>query len=180
VNVGQRGSGTRATWDVIEAQLGWRDEERVHPIELRAEATTSALCSGAIDANLLIVGHPSPVVTTQIAACATKLVTITGNTVDKLVHNQKYYQRGTIPASLYGIAADVPTFGGRATLVTSDSIDPRVVAVIAKAVLTHVAELRALHPVLARLRASDMVNDGLTAPLHPAAEQVYKELHLLE
>ena len=180
VNVGQRGSGTRATWDVIEAQLGWRDEERVHPIELRAEATTSALCSGAIDANLLIVGHPSPVVTTQIAACATNLVAITGPTVDKLVHDQRYYQRGIIPASLYGIGADVPTFGGRATLVTSDSIDRRVVAVIAKAVLTHVAELRALDPVLARLRAREMINDGLTAPLHPAAEQVYKELGLLE
>jgi uncharacterized protein len=59
VNVGSRGTGTRATWDTIEAELSWRDEERVRPMELRAEATTSTLCSGAIDANLLIVGHPS-------------------------------------------------------------------------------------------------------------------------
>jgi TRAP transporter TAXI family solute receptor len=69
VNVGSPGTGTRATWDAIEAELGWRDEERVRPIELRAEATTSALCGGAIDANLLVVGHPSPLVKTQQAAC---------------------------------------------------------------------------------------------------------------
>ena len=180
VNVGQRGSGTRATWDAIEAQLGWRDEERVHPMELRSEATTSALCAGALDANLLIVGHPSPLVTAQLAACATNLVAITHPAIDKLVHDHRYYQRATIPAGLYGIAADVPTFGGRATLVTSAAMDGRVVAVIAKAVLAHVAELRALHPVLARLRTREMINDGLTAPLHPAAEQVYKELGLLE
>ena len=40
VNVGSRGTGTRTTWDAIEAQLGWRDEERVRPVELRADATT--------------------------------------------------------------------------------------------------------------------------------------------
>jgi TRAP-type uncharacterized transport system substrate-binding protein len=38
----------------------------------------------------------------------------------------------------------------------------------------------ALHPALAKLRASEMINDGLTTPLHPAAEQVFKELELIE
>jgi len=180
VNVGARGSGTRATWNAIEAQLGWKDEDRVHPMELRAEATTLALCTGTIDANLLIVGHPSPAVAKELAACATNLVAISGPVVDKLVHDERYYQRETIPANLYGIAADVQTFGVRATLVTSASTEGRVVAVIARALLTHLAELRALHPVLGRLRAREMINDGLTAPLHPAAEKVYKELGLLE
>jgi hypothetical protein len=180
VNVGSQGTGTRATWDAIVAELGWKDEERVHPVELTADATTSALCTGAIDASLLIVGHPSPLVTMQQAACAVTLVAIAGPAIDKLVHDHLYYQRGSIPAEIYGIAADVPTFGGRATLVTSVSVDTRVVDVIAKAVLAHVAELRALHPALARLRAREMINDGLTAPLHPGAAQAYKEVELLE
>src|SRR5207237_10846026 len=51
VNVGSQDTGTRATWDAIEAELGWRDEERVNPVELRAGATTSALCNGRIDAS---------------------------------------------------------------------------------------------------------------------------------
>src|SRR5215469_2471224 len=53
VNVGSKGSGIRATWDAIEEELGWRDEERVHPVEMRADATASALCGGTIDANML-------------------------------------------------------------------------------------------------------------------------------
>jgi TRAP transporter TAXI family solute receptor len=180
VNVGSPGTGTRATWDAIEAELDWRDEQRIRPMEMRADATASALCSGAIDASLLIVGHPSPLVKTQQAACAVNLVAITGPAIDKLLHDRLYYQRGTIPADLYGLKADVPTFGGRATMVTSASVDPRVVAIIAKAILVHVADLRTLHPALARLRPRDMILDGLTAPPHPGAEQVYKELGLIE
>jgi TRAP transporter TAXI family solute receptor len=106
-------------------------------------------------------------------------VAIAGPTIDKLLHDRLYYQRGVIPGDLYGMAADVPTFGGRATLVTSASVDARVVALIAKAVLAHLADFRTLHPTLARLRPRDMVRDGLTAPLHPGAEQVYKEPGLI-
>jgi TRAP transporter TAXI family solute receptor len=180
VNVGSEGTGTRATWDAIEEELGWRDAERVQPVGMRADATISALCSGVIDANMLIVGHPSPLVKAQQADCAINLVAITGPAIDKLLHKRLYYQRETIPADLYGLPADVPTFGERATLVTSASVDTRVVAVVAKEVLGHLAELRTLHPALARLRPRQMVNDGLTAPLHPGAEQVYREMGLIE
>jgi TRAP transporter TAXI family solute receptor len=128
----------------------------------------------------LIVGHPSPLVKAQQAACAINLVAMNGPAIDKLLHKHLYYQRETIPADLYGLPADVPTFGERATLVTSASVDTRVVAVVAKALLGHLAELRTLHPALARLRPSQMVNDGLTAPLHPGAEQVYRQMGLIE
>ena len=79
-----------------------------------------------------------------------------------------------------GSLAKSRPFGGRASLVTSAAVDSRVVAVVAKAVLNHVAELRTLHPALGRLRSCDMIRDGFTAPLHPGAERVYKELGLIE
>jgi TRAP transporter TAXI family solute receptor len=180
MNVGSKGTGTRATWDAIEADLGWSNEKRVKPVELRADETISALCSGAIDASLLIVGHPSPLVATQHATCAVNFVEITGPAIDKLIHDHLYYQRGTIPAGMYGMGADVATFGGRAILVTSTLVDARIVATVAKAVLANVPELRTLHPALGELKAGKMINDGLTAPLHPAAADVYKELGLLE
>jgi TRAP transporter TAXI family solute receptor len=180
VNVGSKGTGTRATWDAIEADLGWTNKKRVKPVELRADETISALCSGAIDASLLIVGHPSPLVGAQHAACAVNFVEITGPAIDRLIHDHLYYQRGTIPAGMYGMGADVATFGGRAILVTSTSVDARIVATVAKAVLANVPELRTLHPALGELKAGEMIDDGLTAPLHPAAADVYKELGLLE
>jgi uncharacterized protein len=178
VNVGSQGSGTRATWKAIEAALGWQKGERVQPTELSAGAARSALCNGEIDANMMIIGHPSPLVTAQETACAVKLVAIAGPAIDKLVHDHPYYQTGTIGGAAYGITAEVPTFGVRATLVTSASEDVRVVAVVAKKLLTHLAELRTLHPALAGLTAGEMIKDGLTAPLHKGAAQVYKELEL--
>jgi TRAP transporter TAXI family solute receptor len=113
------------------------------------------------------------------AACPSNFVPITGPVVDKLIAAYPFYARGSIPTESYGISADVPTFGSRATLVTLASAYARVVAVIAKAILTHVAELRALHPGLTALKAEEMIAQGLTAPLHPAAATVYKELGLL-
>src|SRR5215471_5049787 len=175
INVGSRGSGTRTTWEALEAKLGWRDQERVLPGELKADATISALCSGTIDASLLIVGHPSPLVKDQLAACPVNFVAITGPAIEKLLHEDLYYKHENIPGEIYGITGEIPTFGGRASLVTSASVDPR-----AKAVLDHVAELRTLYPALGRLRPREMIKDVLTAPLHPGAEQVYKELGLIE
>jgi hypothetical protein len=43
-----------------------------------------------------------------------------------------------------------------------------------------VPELRTLHPALGEIKAGEMIGDGLTAPLHPAAAHVYKEFGLLE
>jgi TRAP transporter TAXI family solute receptor len=148
--------------------------------ELRPDETTSALCNGSIDADLFIVGHPSSLVSSQLAACATNLVAIAGPIIDKLIHDHPFYTRGFIPTGLYGITRKIPSFGGRATLVTSASAKPRIVAAIARAIMTHMEELRAAQPVLGNLRAEEMVTQGLTAPLHPAAAKVYKDLRLIK
>jgi TRAP transporter TAXI family solute receptor len=177
INVGNLGTGTRVTWEAMAAERGSKENERL--TALNAGEAMSALCSGAIDANFLIVGHPSPLVSSQLNACASNFVKIEGPTVDKLIDAHPSYVRGLIPTELYGISAEIPTFGSLATLVTSASTDARVVAAIAKT-LTHVAELRTLHPTLAGLRAKQMIRQGLTAPLHPAAAAVYKEIGLLK
>jgi uncharacterized protein len=180
INVGSQGTGTRATWDAIAAQFDHIGDTPARLVALKMGETTSALCSGAIDANFLIVGHPSRLVASQLAACPSNFVAITGPIVDKLVGAYPFYVRGSIGAELYKLSADVPTFGSRATLVTSASADARTVAAITKAILTHIAELRTLHPALAGLKAEEMTTQSLTAPLHPAAAAVSKELGLLK
>ena len=179
VNVGSRDSGTRATWDVIQATLGWHGREQVHPVELRTDTSVSALCSGVVDASLMIVGHPSSAVVAQRAACAVSFVAVSGPAIDKLVHNHPYYQRGTIGAA-DGLVDEVPTFGVRATLVTSASADARVVAVVTQELLAHQSELRTKLPMLAGLTTDEMIKDDLGVPLHPGAAMVYTELEQRE
>jgi uncharacterized protein len=175
VNVGSRGSGTRATWDTIAAGLGWRDGEAVRPVELRGDEAKAALCRGTVDANLLIVGHPSPLVAAQAAACPVAFVAVAGTPIDELVRDHPYYRSGMIDGRLYGLSDQVPTFGVQATLVTSTSVSARVVGVVAKALLTHMAELRTMHPALAGLTEPALTRAGLTAPLDAGAAEIYKE-----
>ncbi|MCL2428551.1 MAG: TAXI family TRAP transporter solute-binding subunit, partial [Alphaproteobacteria bacterium] len=168
------------TWDAIEQELGRSGGQPVNMSELNAGEATTALCTGVIDADLLILGHPSQLVANRLAACPSNFVVITGPDIDKLIDTHSFYVRSSIPTEFYGTDAEVPTFGTLATLVTSASTDARVVAAMARTIITHVDELRRLHPTLAQLQPQHMVTQGLTAPLHPAAEAVYRELGLLK
>ena len=46
VNIGNPGSGTRGTWEVIEEALGWKREDLKVAAELKSAETGQALCDG--------------------------------------------------------------------------------------------------------------------------------------
>jgi TRAP transporter TAXI family solute receptor len=180
ISVGSLATGPRTTWNFISAHLDLKTP--VQLTELRQDETTSALCKGAVDANFFVVGQPSELVSKWLAACPSNFVAARGPAIDKLLSKYPFYTRGYIPAELYHVPDKIPSFGPTATLVTSASSDPRVVTAIAKAIMTHIAELKTMHPVLAELDAKQMVARTLRAPapLHPAAAAVYKELGLIK
>jgi TRAP transporter TAXI family solute receptor len=180
VGVGSLATGPRTTWNLISGYLPLTAPVRL--TELRQDETTSALCNGKIDANFFVVGHPSQLVAKWLATCPSNLVAVKEPVIDKIASKYPFYTRGFIPAELYHVPDKILSFGPVATLVTSASSNPRVVAAIAKAIVTHVAQLKALHPVLAGLDAKRMVEQTLTAPapLHPAAKAVYERLGLIK
>ena len=178
VSVGGLATGPRITWDLISADLDLATP--VQLTQLTQDQTTSALCNGTIDANFFVVGHPSKLVSNWLAACPSNFVAISGPVVDRLTSKYPFYARGFIPTDLYHVPDKILSFGPVATLVTSASRDPRMVAAIAKAILTHIAELKMMHPALAELDAEPMIARSLAAPLHPAATAVYKELGLIK
>jgi TRAP transporter TAXI family solute receptor len=79
LNIGSFGSGTRATWDALENSLGWEPDAGVRKSALKPDATTNLLCSGDLDASLLLVEHPSAFVQRQISTCRTTLWRWTGH-----------------------------------------------------------------------------------------------------
>ena len=178
VSVGGLATGPRITWDLISADLDLATP--VQLTQLTQDQTTSALCNGTIDANFFVVGHPSKLVSNWLAACPSNFVAISGPVVDRLTSKYPFYARGFIPTDLYHVPDKILSFGPVATLVTSASRDPRMVEAIAKAILTHIAELKMMHPALAELDAEPMIARSLAAPLHPAATAVYKELGLIK
>lgn len=175
LNVGNPGSGTRATWDHLQAALGWGPEDLRNAVEMRPGPAGQALCAGKIDSNLMVVGHPSPIVAQEVQQCPHWFIQIQGADVEQLIAERPYYTKGSIAKGLYGLPQDVHTFGGRATLVTRADAPEAVVHDLVTAVLADLEGLRASNPALATLDPAQMARDGLSAPLHPGAERAFRE-----
>jgi len=175
-NVGNPGSGTRATAEELLAAMGWKMSDFSLASELKADEHGPALCDGKIDGFLYLVGHPSANIQDPTTVCGAKLVNVTGPAVDKLVKQNPYYAHATIPGGMYpGNDQDVRTYGVVASVVSSSKVPADTVYAVVKAVFDNFDEFKKLHPAFANLKPENMVKDGLSAPLHDGAVKYYKE-----
>lgn len=176
VNVGNPGSGTRASMEQLMTGMGWTLRDFALASELRADEHGAALCDNRIDAFFYGVGHPSANIQDPVTTCGARLVPLQGAAVDKLVADAPYYAKVNIPGGLYaGHPNPTPTYGVLASFVTSAKVPDDVVYELAKAVFEKFDDFKRLHPALANLEPQRMVSDGLSAPLHPGAARYYKE-----
>lgn len=175
-NIGNPGSGTRASMEELMAALGWKMSDFSLAAELKADEHGPALCDGKIDGFFYGVGHPSANIQDPTTSCGAKLVSITGPAVDKLVADKPYYAKATIPGGLYPNNPEgATTYGVLATVVASAKTPPDTVYQVVKAVFDNFEEFKKLHPALGHLKPENMVKDGLSAPLHEGAARYYKE-----
>lgn len=176
VNVGNPGSGQRATMDVVLGAMGKSDADFALASELKPAEQSAALGDNKVDAIVYTVGHPNGSIQEATSTVDAKLVSVTGEAIDKLVDENPYYAKATIPGGLYkGNDKDVETFGVKATFVTSADVADDVVYTVVKAVFDNFDRFKGLHPAFANLTEEEMIADGLSAPLHPGAEQYYRE-----
>ncbi len=176
MNVGNPGSGTRASMEELLGAVGWKLSDFSLASELKADEHGPALCDNKIDAFFYGVGHPSANIQDPTTTCGAKLVSITGPAVDKLLADKPYYAKATIPGGLYANNAQpTETYGVLATMVTSAKVPEETVYQVTKAVFENFNEFKSLHPAFANLDPAKMVKDGLSAPLHPGAAKYYKE-----
>lgn len=176
VNVGNPGSGQRATTEVVMEAFGMQMSDFALAAELKGSEMAQALCDGKIDAMIYTIGHPAAAITEAATTCDVELVSVTGEPIDKLVADNPYYRVATIPGGMYkGTDGETTTFGVGATFVSSDAVSEDVVYTLVKAVFENFDDFKKLHPAFANLKEEEMIADGLSAPLHPGAEKYYKE-----
>ncbi|MET0682694.1 MAG: TAXI family TRAP transporter solute-binding subunit [Casimicrobiaceae bacterium] len=175
-NVGNPGSGTRASLEELLIAMNWKMSDFALASELKADEHGAALCDGKIDGFYYGVGHPSANIQDPTTSCGAKLVSVTGPAVDKLIAEKPYYAKASIPAGLYpNNPQETNTYGVLATLVASSKTSPDTIYVVVKAVFDNFDEFKKLHPALANLKPEEMVKNGLSAPLHEGAARYYKE-----
>ncbi|MDB5752494.1 MAG: C4-dicarboxylate transporter substrate-binding protein [Ramlibacter sp.] len=175
-NVGNPGSGTRASMEELMTAMGWKMGDFALAAELKADEHGPALCDGKIDGFFYGVGHPSANIQDPTTTCGAKLLSVTGPAVDKLIAEKPYYAKATIPGGLYPNNPEgATTYGVLATVVASAKTPPDTVYQVVKGVFDNFDEFRKLHPALAHLQPQNMVKDGLSAPLHEGALRYYRE-----
>ena len=180
VNVGNAGSGQRATVDVLLNAMGWTVKDFSLASELKPAEQAQALCDNKVDAIIYVVGHPNGSIQEATTTCDTVIVSVKGPGVDKLLKDEPYYTKAIIPGGMYkGNPNDTETFGVRATLVASTRTDADTIYAIVKAVFDNFADFKALHPAFAHLDPKTMVHSGNSAPLHEGAIRYYKEKGML-
>ena len=170
VNIGNPGSGARATFEVLMDALGWTQDDFSQVSELATAEQSQALCDNNFDVMAFTVGHPSGTIQEATTTCDTVIVEISGQEVDGLIADNSFYSAATVPGGMYnGNPDDVDTFGVRATFVSSTDVPDYAICEVVRAVFDNFEAFQRLHPAFANLDPADMVDGGLSAPMHPGA-----------
>ncbi len=181
VNIGPANSGSVATFEVIAKAYGIKHSDLKLAGELKSSEMGKALCDNKLDAYFFVSGHPADLIKKTTAMCDAKIADIWSPTINKLVKSYPYYRHVSIPANMYkGNPTAVKTFGVGATFVTSEKVSEKVVYDVVKTIFDNINEFKKLHPALKNLKVTEMVKDGLSAPLHTGAMKYYKEKGLLK
>ena len=181
VNIGNPGSGHRGNALHLLEAVDIHYETDLQALGIKAAQAPAMLQNGSIDAFFYTVGHPNGSVKEAVTGPRkVRFVPVEKAVVEALVAKFPYYAPATIPIAPYpGIAneADVPSFGVKATLVTSAGVANEVVYAVTKEVFENFAEFKKLHPAFRSLTKEGMLQ-GLSAPLHDGAMKYYREVGL--
>lgn len=176
VNIANPGSGTRVLAETLMKYTGLSNSDFALAAELKSAEQAAALCDGKLDASIWAAGLPNGSSQEATSTCDIRIIPLSGSAINKLLSDNKAYASATIPGGMYpGNPNDIPSWGPKATFVTSADTPDDVVYALVKGVFGNFDSFRKLHPAFSRLQEKQMITDGLSAPLHPGAIKYYKE-----
>ncbi len=183
INIGNPGSGQRQNAIDLYTSNGIDIEKDMQAEGIKAADAPRMLQDGRIDGFFYTVAHPNGNIK-EATAGKRKVNIVPIEDISALEKDFPYYTKGYIDMSQYQDASNadmgqVPTVSMLATLITDVDTPNEVVYAFTKEIFENLDEFKTLHPALATLTQEGML-EGLTAPLHPGAEQYYKEIGLIK
>ena len=180
VNIGDPGSGTRATTELVMSAFGIRKEDLRLASELKFVEMAPALCDNKIDAFTFVAGHPNAIFQEAATSCASSIASVAGAGIDKLVKENPFYAKASVPGKMYkGTDTAQLSFGVLATVVASSDLPEQTAYVLTKAVFDNFEDFRKLHPAVANITKEQML-EGNTVPFHPGALKYFREKGLMK
>jgi uncharacterized protein len=180
ISLGEPESGTVVDARLILAGAGLTERE-LKASYVKLTQAASGLADGSMDGFFQIAGWPVPAISELAQNTKLRLLPIPAELAERLRKKWSYLAPDIIPAGSYeGIDEDVETVGIGAEWITTDKIETDFAYHLVKA-LWHESSQKLIdagHPIGKRIKLAKAI-DGLALPLHPGAEQFYREAGLL-
>jgi len=159
------------------AGLNYPDD--IQPEYIAFGDAADMLQNGTIDGAWIMSGTPAAAVT-QACTSGCKLVDIGDDIISKLQESYPWYAAYTIPAGTYpGQDEDVQTSAIKMVMFCRGDLDQQAVYDMTKCFWENIDQLGEAQGNLKGLTPEAAVVDIADLPLHPGAEQYYKEIGVL-
>jgi TRAP transporter TAXI family solute receptor len=180
ISLGEPESGTLVDARLVLAGVGLAEKD-LKASFMKLAPAAAGLVDGTMDGFFQIAGWPVPAITELAQNTKLRLLPIPAELAERLRKKWSYLAADRIPAGSYnGIDEDVETIGIGAEWITTDKIETDFAYRLVKA-LWHESSQKMIengHPIGKRIKLAHAI-DGLALPLHPGAEQYYREVGLL-
>ena len=184
VGIAQAGSGTQIAVELIIADHGV-NRDNIDEAELNNSQSAERLADGQLDAYFYAAGTPVAAILQLDNTKGMDLYSFTDEEVAQANASVPYYVPSTIPAGVYPtVDYDVNTVAVSGILVTNAKQPDDLIYGITKALWSATARklLDNGHPKgrVITLETALLGVDGIGVPLHPGAEQFYREQGMIE
>jgi len=167
INLGNEGSGQRATMKWLLDVMGWWTSDFAEVYAYSSEDQAQELCNDTFDAMVFMAGTPNSSIKYATTMCDSVVVPVTSERIDRAVERSEVYSKTFIPGGVYrGSEQAVPTFGVTASLVASHQLDEGYVRALISSVVENFNQFRSLHPALRSLTAQELLTVSGEVPWH--------------
>jgi TRAP transporter TAXI family solute receptor len=175
VSLGPLGGGTEQNALQILEAYGLTVNDLAKVQRLTSQESADFMKDGRIDAAFYTVGVGAAVLTDTAVMTPCDIVPIDDEHIKKLQKKYPFYAKDVVKAGAYkGLDSDIQTVAVMAMIVGRKGLKTDLVYNVTKAIFEHLDRLHAAH---AKLKAVTLESamDGMSIPLHPGAEQYFKE-----
>jgi TRAP transporter TAXI family solute receptor len=171
ISTGSPKSGTEVIANRLLTAAGLDPAKDVQAQRLALRQTVDGMKAGQLDGLVWSGGLPTPELTdlTTSMKDAVTFIDITPQ-LDAMKKVNPVYDKGTIPASSYGLKTDVPTIVVPNVLLVRDNFPAGNACAITKLIFDKKDDLVKVHPAAKEL-SKDIAPKTDPVPLHPGAKQ---------
>lgn len=176
INIGNPGSGQRATMEWLMGVMGWWKSDFSEVYELDSDDQAQALCADQFDAMVFVAGSPNSSVKLATTDCESVIVPAASAKLEQLIAGSEVYVKAVIPGGMYrGNPEDIETFGVYANLVSSEAVDEGMIYALTESIFEDFNVFRELHPALKLLSREEMLRTDEVASWHKGAQSYFEK-----